>query len=107
MRLTNSLYRWYIPVNVVMGTISGSLIGLVVASIVRPPYPYFKFTIIHIGIGRLLLFYYDVEPIYSHLHFSCPLVFIAVKLNIVLPVAVCVCVQMDLSPNSSNSNTTL
>jgi len=55
MRLINSPYRWYIPVNVVMGTISGSVIGLVVASIVRPPYPYFKFTIIHIGIGRLLL----------------------------------------------------
>lgn len=44
---------WYIPVNVVMGTISGSLIGFIVASIVRPPYPYFKFTIIHIGIGNI------------------------------------------------------
>ncbi|KAK8953327.1 hypothetical protein KSP40_PGU005823 [Platanthera guangdongensis] len=44
---------WYIPVNVVMGTISGSLIGFIVASIVQPPYPYFKFTIIHIGIGNI------------------------------------------------------
>lgn len=44
---------WYIPVNVVMGTISGSLIGLLVATVVRPPYPYFKFTIIHIGIGNI------------------------------------------------------
>ena len=49
-----SSYRWFIPFNVVLATISGSLIGLVVASIVRPPYPYFKFTIIQIGIGELL-----------------------------------------------------
>ncbi|KAJ3669104.1 hypothetical protein LUZ60_011054 [Juncus effusus] len=47
------LQWWYIPVNVVMGTISGSLIGLIVAWIIRPPYPYFKFTIIHIGIGNI------------------------------------------------------
>ncbi|KAL0916165.1 hypothetical protein M5K25_013656 [Dendrobium thyrsiflorum] len=44
---------WYIPVNIIMGTISGSLIGLIVASVIRPPYPYFKFTIIHIGIGNI------------------------------------------------------
>ncbi|XP_020274015.1 protein PIN-LIKES 6 [Asparagus officinalis] len=44
---------WYIPVNVVMGTISGSLVGLLVALVVRPPHPYFKFTIIHIGIGNI------------------------------------------------------
>lgn len=44
---------WFIPFNVVLATISGSLIGLVVAWIVRPPYPYFKFTIIHIGIGNI------------------------------------------------------
>lgn len=44
---------WFIPVNVVLGSISGSLIGFIVASIVRPPYPYFKFTIIHIGIGNI------------------------------------------------------
>nr|UDP26494.1 pin-formed-like 6 protein [Tulipa gesneriana] len=44
---------WYVPVNVIMGTLSGSLIGLIVAYIVRPPYPYFKFTIIHIGIGNI------------------------------------------------------
>ncbi|OAY71266.1 hypothetical protein ACMD2_25830, partial [Ananas comosus] len=30
-----------------------SLVGLLVALIVRPPYPYFKFTIIHIGIGNI------------------------------------------------------
>lgn len=44
---------WYIPVNVIAGTISGSIIGFIVATVVRPPYPYFKFTIIHIGIGNI------------------------------------------------------
>ncbi|XAR68687.1 hypothetical protein NMG60_11000017 [Bertholletia excelsa] len=43
---------WFIPFNVVLATISGSLIGLIVASVVRPPYPFFKFTIIQIGIGN-------------------------------------------------------
>ncbi|WOK95891.1 protein PIN-LIKES 6-like isoform X1 [Canna indica] len=47
------LQWWFIPVNIVLATIFGSLVGLVVASIVRPPYPYFKFTIIHIGIGNI------------------------------------------------------
>ncbi|KAJ4978188.1 hypothetical protein NE237_008968 [Protea cynaroides] len=51
--LQKMLEWWFIPVNVVLATISGSLIGLVVASIVRPPYPFFKFTIIHIGIGNI------------------------------------------------------
>ncbi|KAH7554640.1 hypothetical protein JRO89_XS12G0251900 [Xanthoceras sorbifolium] len=44
---------WFIPVNVILATISGSLIGLLIAYIVRPPYPFFKFTIIHIGIGNI------------------------------------------------------
>ncbi|KAL1545367.1 Protein PIN-LIKES 6 [Salvia divinorum] len=44
---------WFIPVNVVIASITGSIIGLVVASIVRPPYPYFKFTIVQIGIGNI------------------------------------------------------
>ncbi|PKU66906.1 protein PIN-LIKES 6 isoform X2 [Dendrobium catenatum] len=44
---------WFIPINVIISSTSGSLIGFVVASIVRPPYPYFKFTIIHIGIGNI------------------------------------------------------
>ncbi|KAF3321874.1 transporter C5D6.04 [Carex littledalei] len=47
------LQWWYIPVNVVVGSISGSLIGLIVAWVIQPPYPYFKFTIIHIGIGNI------------------------------------------------------
>ncbi|XP_048320185.1 protein PIN-LIKES 6 [Ziziphus jujuba] len=44
---------WFIPMNVVLGSISGSLIGFLVASIVHPPYPFFKFTIIQIGIGNI------------------------------------------------------
>lgn len=48
------LCRWFIPVNVVLAAISGSIIGLIVASIVRPPYPFFKFTIVQIGIGKPL-----------------------------------------------------
>ncbi|KAB1226400.1 putative transporter C5D6.04 [Morella rubra] len=51
--LEKMLQWWFIPVNVVLGSISGSLIGFIVASLVRPPYPFFKFTIIQIGIGNI------------------------------------------------------
>ncbi|CAK9153773.1 unnamed protein product [Ilex paraguariensis] len=44
---------WFIPFNVILATISGSVIGLIIALIVNPPYPFFKFTIIHIGIGNI------------------------------------------------------
>ncbi|KAI4365592.1 hypothetical protein MLD38_021562 [Melastoma candidum] len=44
---------WFIPMNVVLSSIVGSIIGLIVACIVRPPYPFFKFTIIQIGIGNI------------------------------------------------------
>ncbi|KAG2691188.1 hypothetical protein I3843_09G219800 [Carya illinoinensis] len=44
---------WFIPMNVILGSISGSLIGFVVASLVRPPYPFFKFSVIQIGIGNI------------------------------------------------------
>lgn len=44
---------WFIPMNVVLASISGSLIGFIVASIVRPPKNYFKFTIVQIGIGNI------------------------------------------------------
>ncbi|XP_037418909.1 protein PIN-LIKES 6-like [Triticum dicoccoides] len=43
---------WYIPLNIVVGTVSGSLVGLLVALIVQPPHPYFKFTVVHIAIGN-------------------------------------------------------
>ncbi|KAK6255631.1 hypothetical protein SCA6_016936 [Theobroma cacao] len=45
--------KWFIPVNVVLGAISGSLIGFVIVTFVKPPYPYFKFSIIQIGIGNI------------------------------------------------------
>ncbi|KAJ8760400.1 hypothetical protein K2173_015067 [Erythroxylum novogranatense] len=48
--LKKMLEWWFIPMNVLLDSISGSIIGFVVASVVRPPYPFFKFTIIHIGI---------------------------------------------------------
>ncbi|XP_061375471.1 protein PIN-LIKES 6 isoform X1 [Gastrolobium bilobum] len=51
--LQKMLDWWFIPVNVLLGSISGSLIGFLVASVVRPPYPFFKFTIVHIGIGNI------------------------------------------------------
>ncbi|XP_074311957.1 protein PIN-LIKES 6 [Silene latifolia] len=44
---------WFIPVNVVLTVISGSLIATLVAQIVKPPYPFYKFTIVHIGIGNI------------------------------------------------------
>lgn len=44
---------WFIPANVVLGSISASVIGFIVASLVRPPYPFFKFTIVQIGIGNI------------------------------------------------------
>ncbi|KAK7374121.1 hypothetical protein VNO80_07547 [Phaseolus coccineus] len=51
--LQKMLDWWFIPVNVVLGSIAGSIIGFVVATIIRPPYPFFKFTIIQIGIGNI------------------------------------------------------
>ncbi|XWS13012.1 hypothetical protein CRYUN_Cryun36dG0001200 [Craigia yunnanensis] len=51
--LQKMLEWWFIPVNVVLGAISGSLIGFVVVTLVKPPYPYFKFSIIQIAIGNI------------------------------------------------------
>ncbi|KAJ4832522.1 Protein PIN-LIKES 6 [Turnera subulata] len=51
--LEKMLQWWFIPMNVVLASISGSIIGFIVATIVRPPYPFFKFTIIQIGIGNI------------------------------------------------------
>ncbi|KAH9295521.1 hypothetical protein KI387_039109, partial [Taxus chinensis] len=44
---------WFIPMNIVCATISGTLIGYIVALLVRPPKDYFKFTIVQIGIGNI------------------------------------------------------
>ncbi|XP_021291694.1 protein PIN-LIKES 6 [Herrania umbratica] len=51
--LQKMLEWWFIPMNVVLGAISGSLIGFVIVTLVKPPYPYFKFSIIQIGIGNI------------------------------------------------------
>eukprot|EP00252_Welwitschia_mirabilis_P023100 TRINITY_DN6448_c0_g1_i1.p1 TRINITY_DN6448_c0_g1~~TRINITY_DN6448_c0_g1_i1.p1 ORF type:complete len:411 (+),score=59.61 TRINITY_DN6448_c0_g1_i1:344-1576(+) len=44
---------WFIPVNILLATLSGSLIGIIVALLVKPPKGYFKFTIVQIGIGNI------------------------------------------------------
>ncbi|KAK8682608.1 hypothetical protein V6N13_054992 [Hibiscus sabdariffa] len=44
---------WFIPVNIALGAISGSLIGFLVVTLVKPPYPYFNFSIIQIAIGNI------------------------------------------------------
>ncbi|XP_014496611.1 protein PIN-LIKES 6 [Vigna radiata var. radiata] len=51
--LQKMLDWWFIPMNVVLGSAAGSLIGFIVATIIRPPYPFFKFTIVQIGIGNI------------------------------------------------------
>ncbi|KAF5737316.1 putative auxin:hydrogen symporter [Tripterygium wilfordii] len=51
--LEKMIQWWFIPANVILATITGSIIGFMVASIVRPPYPFFKFTVIQIGIGNI------------------------------------------------------
>lgn len=51
--LQKMLEWWFIPMNIVLGSISGSLIGFVVALIIQPPKDYFKFTIVQIGIGNI------------------------------------------------------
>ncbi|XP_050214129.1 protein PIN-LIKES 6 [Mercurialis annua] len=51
--LQKMIQWWFIPVNVVLGSISGSIIGFLVANVVRPPYPFFKLTIVQIGIGNI------------------------------------------------------
>ncbi|KAI9071837.1 hypothetical protein K1719_046211 [Acacia pycnantha] len=70
--LEKMLQWWFIHANMFLGSISGSLIGVAVALIVRPPYPFFKFTIVQIGIGNIgnvplvlldALIYVEINPI--------------------------------------------
>eukprot|EP00249_Psilotum_nudum_P007552 c2064_g1_i1 orf=258-1499(+) len=44
---------WFIPINVLLASTVGCLIGLVVAMITRPPREFFKFTIVMIGVGNI------------------------------------------------------
>ncbi|KAJ0733128.1 putative membrane transport protein [Helianthus annuus] len=43
---------WFIPVNVVISTVFGCLLGLLVAVICRPPPEFFRFTVIVTGFGN-------------------------------------------------------
>ncbi|KAE8703174.1 putative cytochrome P450 [Hibiscus syriacus] len=51
--LQKMIQWWFIPVNVVLGAISGSIIGYVIVTLIKPPYPYFKFSVIKIAIGNI------------------------------------------------------
>eukprot|EP01018_Ginkgo_biloba_P037791 Gb_31809 [translate_table: standard] len=53
MTLQKMLEWWFIPMNILLATISGSLIGFIVALLIQPPKDYFKFTIVQIGIGNI------------------------------------------------------
>ena len=50
--LTNFIHWWFIPVNVVLSTAIGCVLGLLVAVICRPPPEYFRFTIIMTAFGN-------------------------------------------------------
>lgn len=43
---------WFIPVNVIISTVIGCLLGLLVAAICRPPPEFFRFTVIVTGFGN-------------------------------------------------------
>ena len=50
--LKNFIHWWFIPVNVVLSTTIGCVLGLLVAIICRPPPEYFRFTIIMTAFGN-------------------------------------------------------
>ncbi|PON77454.1 Auxin efflux carrier [Parasponia andersonii] len=50
--LQNLIQWWFIPVNVLLSTATGCVLGLLVAVICRPPPQYFRFTIIMTGFGN-------------------------------------------------------
>lgn len=50
--LKNFIHWWFIPVNVVLSTAIGCVLGLLVAMICRPPPEYFRFTIIMTAFGN-------------------------------------------------------
>ena len=45
------LCRWFIPVNVVLASTFGCLLGYLVAFMIKPPPEFFNFTVVMIGIG--------------------------------------------------------
>ncbi|KAK6151041.1 hypothetical protein DH2020_015973 [Rehmannia glutinosa] len=50
--LDNFVQWWFIPVNVILSTAIGCLLGLLVAKICKPPPEYFRFTIIMTAFGN-------------------------------------------------------
>nr|XP_043617292.1 protein PIN-LIKES 2 [Erigeron canadensis] len=50
--IQNLALWWFIPVNVIISTVIGCLLGLLVAVICRPPPEYFRFTVIVTGFGN-------------------------------------------------------
>lgn len=50
--LRNFIHWWFIPVNLLISTSIGCLLGFMVAVICRPPEEYFRFTIIMTGFGN-------------------------------------------------------
>ncbi|KAJ7541936.1 hypothetical protein O6H91_10G082300 [Diphasiastrum complanatum] len=51
--LDNIINWWFIPVNVMLASFLGCLLGWIVAILVKPPPQFFKFTIVMIGIGNI------------------------------------------------------
>lgn len=43
--------RWFIPVNIVLASTLGCIVGYAVAYMVKPPPEFFNFTVVMIGIG--------------------------------------------------------
>ncbi|KAK6151042.1 hypothetical protein DH2020_015974 [Rehmannia glutinosa] len=50
--LKNFVQWWFIPINVILSTAIGCVLGLLVAKICRPPPEYFRFTIIMTAFGN-------------------------------------------------------
>ncbi|KAK9742529.1 hypothetical protein RND81_03G179300 [Saponaria officinalis] len=50
--LENFTLWWFIPVNVIISTLVGSILGYIVALVCRPPSEYFRFTVIMTALGN-------------------------------------------------------
>lgn len=50
--LQNFLLWWFLPVNVILSTLIGCVLGLIVAKICRPPQEYIRFTVIMTAFGN-------------------------------------------------------
>ncbi|KAL9230084.1 hypothetical protein vseg_005476 [Gypsophila vaccaria] len=50
--LENVTLWWFIPVNVIISTVVGSILGFIVALVCRPPPEYFRFTVIMTALGN-------------------------------------------------------